>query len=181
MEKRCNIIKIGEFVYVTSSDEIKEGDWCLQTNYPINFTKPIKALFHILENLKGNFIEGIHISCYKKIIASNDPELHKDGVVKIGLPFIEKYITEYNKGNVIKEVNVEYEIEYIEDSTKEYTELGQPAIKIETPKLNSDGTIIIHKVQEVFTKEDMKKAFNSFRIEEHWKSKYFETWFEQNY
>jgi hypothetical protein len=48
--------------------------------------------------------------------------------------------------------------------------------------LRSNGTIIIHKVQEVFTKEDMLNAYEAGRtFEAPFKKEYFETWFEQNY
>ena len=138
-------------LYITSNDEIKKS-WYL--DYHLN--RVVKC---------GSFsdkISKVYNDKCKKIIATTDPELHKDGVAKIGLPFIEKYITEYNKGVIIKEVNVEIGEHY------------------KLPITRADGTIIIHKVQEVFTKEDMKKAFYD---ESYTKGDVdsFETWFEQNY
>jgi hypothetical protein len=165
-----------QHLYITSNDEIKEGDWTLMFDDFGNLficDKPQQYL---------GIEKGHHLNKgLRKIIATTDPELHKDGVAKIGLPFVEKYILEYNKGNVIKEVNVEYEIS---KTTKNYLLVEKIEIKYK-PKLRKDGTVIIHKIQEVFTKEDIEKAFNAgldsinapFQKENY----SFETWFEQNY
>ncbi len=163
-----------QHLYITSSDEIKEDDWCIHThkNLPEN-TQLRKNIYGTIGSVIGRK-EYVALYC-KKIIATTDPELHKDGVAKIGLPFIEKYITEYNKGMMIKEVNVEYmdfcdyEGEELRDITADWR-----------PKLRSDGTIIIHKIQEVFTKEDLLTAYKAGYF---WNGAHpqFDTWFEQNY
>lgn len=162
-------------LYITSNDEIKEGDW-------------------IYHRIKGVFKYSNDIDTIKskitlfKIIATTDTELHKDRVAKIGLPFIEKYISEYNKGNQIKEIDVEFEQGYegLLDFIPYYDSINIDKLILK-PKLRSDGTIIIHKIQEVFTKEDMKNAYNAgaSKLEKYLKKEvdnlHFETWFEQNY
>ena len=105
------------YLYLLSDDEIKEGDWCLQfhktnTNIPINVVK------------YKNYGEGNYY--FKKIIATTDSsleifdkELSNRHSVKVNIllpqlskQFIEKYIEEYNKGNVITDVLVEYESDF---------------------------------------------------------------------
>lgn len=101
-------------LYILSDEEIKEGDWYLDISL-------INSLFIIPRQALSN-IKRIDKNC-KKIIATTDQSI---GVVKytegghvinagqkILLPeipqqFIEYYINEYNKGNELKEVEVEY-------------------------------------------------------------------------
>ena len=107
-------IKIGfipNYLYIISDDEIKEGDYyILSTNKPLIVLKSTG--------------DGDYFNC-NKIIATTDTSLKieidgnrgdllPDVSFDINLPqpsqqFIEKYIEEYNKGNVITDVLVEYE------------------------------------------------------------------------
>ena len=111
-------------LYIISDDEIKENN--------THFYNPHSGQLHI----SGNHTDYIAINkngC-KKIIATTDTSLgwsnigrdesgtaigncHKGNgmIIKSLLPqpsnqFIEKYIEEYNKGNVIEDVLVEYEL-----------------------------------------------------------------------
>ena len=93
-----------QHLYIISDDKIKEGDWCYDLKN--NCTLQAKSSY-----------EGMRI---KKIIATTDTSLKIDNpnydigrLAYINLPqpsrqFIEKYIEEYNKGNVITDVLVEY-------------------------------------------------------------------------
>ena len=90
-----------QHLYIISDDEIKENN--------THFYNPHSGQLHI----SGNHTDYIAINkngC-KKIIATTD--------VSLGLPqpsqqFIEKYIEEYNKDNIITDVLVEYENVYID-------------------------------------------------------------------
>ena len=62
------IIKTDNYIYITSDEEIKEGDWYLDTT--------INVLF---KNDKI-FLNGVG---YKKIILTTDQDLIKDGVQAI--------------------------------------------------------------------------------------------------
>ena len=173
-----------QHLYITSSDEIKEGDWFIANQAPRYCIRKDSGNYPFVTMQEGEEVKHFH-TWRTKIIATTDPELHKDGIDKIGLPFIEKYITEYNKGMMIKEVNVEYPHlhtgEIIDESyPKEFVE------SLNKPKLRSDGTIIIHKIQEVFTKEDMNNSFiagikYARDFIKDYATQEFETWFEQNY
>ena len=90
-------------LYIISDDEIKEGDWF----YNIHSKIVGRAEFNFGKD-----------ELAKKIIATTNSSLwrpsHKSASDVILLPqpsqqFIEKYIEEYNKGNIITDILVEYE------------------------------------------------------------------------
>lgn len=103
----CEHHNFGHHLYITSDDEIKEGDWFynFQTNRII----------------KAKVDESHYLS--KKIISTTDSSLQYHDKTPIGenvnglwkcLPqpsqaFIEKYVEEYNKGQQISDILVEYE------------------------------------------------------------------------
>ena len=104
-------IKLGiipQHLYIILDDEIKENNYCLnlETNTVFKMHK------HGLPTSNRN----------KKIIATTDtsllklrtdvPEYWSDPLPQPSQQFIEKYIEEYNKGNVITDVLVEYEQDY---------------------------------------------------------------------
>jgi hypothetical protein len=100
-----------QHLYILSNDEIKEGNWVIALDTNIVFKcnayeaeKPIKQF----KNL------------YKKIIATTDssleipdrngaPQYDPYGLPQIPKSFIEYFISEYNKDNVISKVLVEVE------------------------------------------------------------------------
>jgi hypothetical protein len=66
---------IPQNIYITSDEEIKEGDWCLsKLNEVVNFGKKFTA------------------SLYKKIILTTDIDLIKDGVQAIDDTFLEWFV-----------------------------------------------------------------------------------------
>ena len=93
-----------QHLYIISDDEIKENDYCLnlETNTVFKMHK------HGLPTSNRN----------KKIIATTDtsllklrtdvPEYWSDPLPQPSQQFIEKYIEEYNKGNIITDIKVEY-------------------------------------------------------------------------
>ena len=127
-------------LYITSNEEIKEGDWFIIDN------KIHQCIGHynhyICINKKGDSI--LPISC-KKIISSTDESL---GLPKPSDSFISKYIEEYNKGNIISDVLVEYEgkrkwmQEHID--TTSYIDYNL--------KVDSNNTITIKKVKDSYSK-----------------------------
>ena len=124
-------------LYFLSDEEIKEGDWVLET---LN-----KVIFQVKG--KSNDYKN---STFKKIIATTDRELRNGGqVCKLPQPsqlFLEKYVEEYNKGNQIKKVMVEYENQYYDGEQWFY--------KV---KVNSkDNTITIRKVKDSLSREEVE-------------------------
>ena len=159
-----------QHLYIISDDEIKEDD------YYILFTD--KALTVL--RCTG---DGDYFNC-KKIIATTDESLHIPFVTpgneeleiyeysilpKPSDSFISKYIEEYNKGNVITDVLVEYEdIIYNPEKEREYQ--SNDRINLEDCdkqfrlKINpKDNTITIKKVKDSWNREEVielcKQAF----------------------
>ena len=165
-----------QHLYILSDDEIKEGDWCY-----VKEDSPYPPTIEKVVSIKDNFIisnlGSSYINDSKKIIATTDKSLkiprkdtHLNAVWKLDgalLPqpsqsFIEKYIEEYNKGNQIEEVMVEYE----EDLIKVYDNLGgHPGGHWElNPETNGiklfvkcDNTITIKNIKESWNREELKK------------------------
>lgn len=140
-------------LYITSDDKIKESDYIHTTNIPIEKVKEIIKDYstqkgyeslYICEN--GNQYKPCEV--YGKIIATTDTSLNLPQPSK---EFIEKYVEEYNKGNVIEDVLVEYEMNIPKEATK------FPEFKVETVrcvweddyrlKIDKNNTITIKKVK----------------------------------
>lgn len=118
-----------QHLYITSDEEIEDGDWYLwYDGNKYSLRKYVNC-----KNLPGNTSDSGF-----KIIATTDTSLE---LPLISQQFIEKYIEEYNKGNVIKEVLVEYE-GYVQSTTWEYDEPEGYRVKI-----NSNNTINIKPIK----------------------------------
>ena len=81
-----------QHIYITSDEEIKEGDWCLTLDETF---KPVNLWFYP-EKLKG------------KIILTTDQDLIKDGVQAIDDEFLEWFV----KNPSCEEVEIESEIKW---------------------------------------------------------------------
>lgn len=138
-----------QHLYIISDDEIKDNDWFVDKNCSL----PISAGYNI------GFSEN-----KKKIIATTDTSLEivSKGInpvyEKLPQPsqqFITKYIEEYNKGNIITDVLVEYEKinigSYINVVKRNF---------IEVLKVNPKDNTINVKLEEkhTYSKEQLIKA-----------------------
>lgn len=152
-------------LYFLSDEEIKEGDWVC------------------------NGIDIWQVKSYygfqpvtKKIIATTDKSLvnsncciAKEGLTKMNegcrdrnrclIPqpstsFIEKYVEEYNKGNVITEVLVEYENSYKKNIDGEDIgfKVHEPSILKVNPK---DNTITIRKAKDSWNRDEVIELLKS--------------------
>lgn len=146
--KEASYIK-PQHLYIFSDEEIKEGDWYIDLSDKEN-VRPI---------YKKSQQNG-YKDC-KKIIATTDTSIrlgqedtHSRGVSYYLQPsqsFLEVYVREYNKGNVIKEVMVEYNEIIDEDGRL---------------KVNSkDNTITIKRMKDNFTIFEIKQALHKAEIE----------------
>jgi len=116
-------------LYITSDDEVQKGDWCLVELFKITGEsnglklEQCESIDDVWVN-NSDIITARHIKNCKKVIATTDPKLTEDKRTYIsGLmdkpnillqpsqQFIEKYIESYNKGVVLSDVLVEYELE----------------------------------------------------------------------
>ena len=124
-----------QHLYIISDDEIKENN--------THFYNPHSGQLHI----SGNHTDYIAINkngC-KKIIATTD--------VSLGLPqpsqqFIEEFVEEYNEGNTIEWVDVEYICVGYDTNVE-----GNPNIFI--PKVNSKNEIFIRKIKDSWNREEV--------------------------
>jgi hypothetical protein len=170
-----------QHLYILSDDEIKEGDWfwqgfdkkvhqCHKTtdhfiiavlpdDYPKKICKKIIATTDSSLSLNqcdgcitGAPIDGKNIHRFADkgaMVCQRD----KYQLPSIPQSFIEYYVSEYNKGNKIEEVLVEYEIKgwskHLIEEAHEPKELHQ------TLKLNSDNTINIKAIKDSWTREEV--------------------------
>ena len=155
-----NMVGIYQNLYIISDDEIKEGEICVH-----DFGMGYELYTMDSENCKSG-VSNVHF----KIIATTDNSLK---ICKTPVPlgnrfdewanlpqpsqlFIEKYVSKYNKGNVITDVLVEYEAignwrhaEFVH--TKDI-------LKVNT----KDNTITIKKIKDSWTKEEVAELFRKF-------------------
>ena len=177
-------IGINQHLYIISDDEIKEGDWF----YNIHSKIVGRAEFNFGKD-----------ELAKKIIATTNSSLwrpsHKYASDVILLPqpsqqFINKYIEEYNKGNVITDVLVEYENKF---DGKEYVDeldaYGYDKIKSILKINHKDNNIIIKIAKDSWSREEVIEFGNKVKeyCKNGWKSDslhrvFFEwdKWIEEN-
>lgn len=192
-----------QHLYIISDDEIKEGDWCLIDNnkvgkrtnkqtYP-NSTDGESHLCYYY-TINGEEI-SYHVSHCKKIIATTDTSLrvpYNNGDMNdlIILPrpsqqFIEEYIEEYNKGNIITDVLIEYETLYSPDNIhwciKKNNDWEQGCSKT-ILKINSkDNTITIKKVKNNWNREEVIELLTKLNHTlDIGSNRTFEEWIEEN-
>ena len=157
MEKKCKIIYLNNFIYILSDDEIKEGDLHITSDH-----------------------SGFGFRKYK-IIATTDTSLKTDNpnydigkLAYITLPqpsqqFIEKYIESYNKGEVITDILVEYEIDKLKQLHTDSNSLSLAEslgsfihwkLKVNT----KDNSITIKKLKDNWNREEVKQfAIKAFQ------------------
>ena len=161
--KHQNCTEVAQNLYFLSDEEIKEGDWIL--NNLLEDKRPIQVTKELLEDglLKDD----------KKIIATTDKSLFtetksigytedrarvfygKEYLPQPSQSFIEKFVNEYNKGNVITEVMVEYET-----ITKRYgsCSIGEGVtMNVEQLKVSKDNTITIRKVKDSWNRDEVEE------------------------
>ena len=158
-----------QHLYILSDDEIKEGDW---------------YLFLPEDSVRQATFDFIPHYNLKKIIATTDPSLiiYESEVLArasgfkletgdlcitfIPRSFIERYVEEYNKGNKIESVMVEYN--YFENDTSEC--IGMDGVYNGIPfngyvlKLNSDNTINIKPVKDIWTREEIIELLHQYDL-----------------
>ena len=151
-------IVVPQHLYILSDDKIKEGEWYL--NVPTNK----------IEQATSSISKKYCPFPYSKIIASTDSSLKlnnpnhggynmplQTGIFPRIFPFvpqsfIDKYISEYNKGNKIEEVMVEYMIDTVGCIQTEGINAG---LMKDILKLNPDNTINIKSIKDSWTRDEV--------------------------
>lgn len=161
-------------LYIISNDEsIKMAE-----SYITNGKEVIFANFHNLSqrNIKDN-------SVWKVIIATTDRKYFK--LPQPSQQFIEKFIQECNKGNLITDVMIEYETKI---TGYEVGVVGDIDIFEDVLKINpKDNTITIKKLKDSWSREEhvegmwqAYKASNTTFQDEFALRKEFDEWVEKN-
>ena len=153
-----------QHLYITSDEEIKENDWF--------YDFELKRLSKLIKTCQTPSLWEKII--WRKIIATTDTSLTV--VTKLSLKegniihtcdahdnfphpspqFIQHYIEEYNKGNVINEVLVEYDDEPTQDG--DWT-------KYSILKINSDNTINIKPIKDSWGKKEVIELISKMRFD----------------
>lgn len=133
-----------QHLYITSDEEIEKGCWIYHLSRKevfrvhhfdsSNNSKTIVTSDKDFLELPNRFIEVLVSDC-KKITATTNSSLN---LPQIPQQFIEKFIEEYNKGNVIKKVEVEY-------NEKGVIQRGR----------GGERTITIRKIKESWSREEV--------------------------
>ena len=134
---------------------------------------------------------------YREVLATTNTSLYIHQKETISLPervfylpqpsqqFIQKYIEEYNKGNVITDVSVEYNCGDSHCSLFGCQKhLGCKNESIQTVKINpKDNTITIKKVKDNWNRKEVetivKSIFRDIYTNKDWESKAY-SWIEEN-
>jgi hypothetical protein len=146
-----------QHLYITNDDEIKEGNWCLQTELP-----------HLIEQCKS-YKDSNHLKerGFKKIIATTDASLHgrfneniksdiyseRYKLPKPSQEFIEKYVSEYNKSRIITEVDVEYDYGICTSNFCYKDKCDSICNKLKVEQIHN--TIIIHPIKDSWNREEL--------------------------
>ncbi len=156
-----------QHLYIISDEEIREGDWVLCLDETDSTVMNWNINQCIFKHIKG----GNCTQC-KKIIATTDTSLtikHKYSsylrdwnLPQSSQQFIEKFIEEYNKGNIITNVLVEYETLKTTANNKHF---GEGHIYSITNKLKinpKDNTITIKKLKDSWNREEVSNLIKLF-------------------
>lgn len=194
-----NRFTIGQHLYILSDEEIKEGDWFVGfadgsiSPFVRQADKSTVEINNWQLNKKGT-------SSNKKIIATTDKSLFtetkaigytedrarvfygKEYLPQPSQSFIGKFVDEYNKGNVITEVLVEYN-EPITEIPKPYKPYSEVEHLDGTLKISKDNTITIRKVKDSWSTEEMRQKLNDYRLyakNSNLSIEMFDKWIEEN-
>jgi len=136
-------------LYITSNEKLSKGEW---------YCSPMGIIsrYNGIEKLPSN---------WRKIIATTE---ESSGLPQLSLSFIEKYIEEYNKGNIITEILVEVEelktcIKCGAKMSSHYLSCQYPVcegILIQELKLDSQNQITIRKAKDSWSREEVIKLLN---------------------
>lgn len=146
------------YLYLLSDEEIKEGDWCLETmaiNSIFQYSGNSRKSYNdsdvvLLFDSKGN---NHNLKHSKKIIAATNPSLN---LPQPPPSFLEEYAKRYNSKQPM-EIEVEYRLN---------SDTGNNVMEWEELVLNSDNTISIRfKEEKMYSRSEVvelcSKAFSA--------------------
>lgn len=158
---------VHQYLYILSDEEIKEGDWYITSdNKLLQCRKVLMKLIYTY----GDY--GRNPNGCRKVICTTDKSLVMKfdiiGGFETGLclpqppqSFIEYFVHEYNKGNVVSEVEVEYEQIHWKGTKLSYEDKFNLKIN---PK---DNTITINKLKDMYSREELEYLLHRVVNESH--------------
>jgi hypothetical protein len=162
-----------QHLYILSDDEINDGDWIFVDYYHRTESYKDKGIWRFKKPSCPMPYWG-NTRFAKKIIATTDPFLNLPSPSQ---SFIDKYVEEYNKGNKIEYVMVEY------DLIRHTTPIGTCYEEQDFLKVNSkDNTITIRKIKDSWNRDEViTLLWNAFKQgESETRHKEFENWINNN-
>lgn len=166
---------IGQHLYILSDDKPLKNDWILDIKNPKK-PRQIKTE-HFLEDLfetekKIIATTNTSLNINKEYVKEFPESLHDMIFPQIHTSFIQHYIEQYNIGNVITEVEVEYftDIPVISDKEYNMVESGELSYKNTNPynidilKLNTDNTINIKPLKNSWTREEQVDVIEKYLL-----------------
>ena len=163
-------LKSYQHLYITSDEEIKEGDWCYNSK-----RKSIELGKYMIGTNEFIFCKKIIATTNTSLISINEQYfdvnksrksavLEQKTLPQIPQEFIEAYVKAYNEGNPITEVIVEYEIicGRCYSNTDECWSAKECSRNTDFPdivklKVNSDNTINIKLIKDNWSREEVKQ------------------------
>ena len=162
-------------LYIISDDEIKKGDWVIEYQPKDNLGElhQIHNEYVLSPNIQKKVIATTDDSLYYKNNSKN-PKQYMGSYISMSLgenlprpsqQFIQKFVEEYNRGNIIEDVFVEYE-EYDNQCDGLSCNIcscdpSKPDL-VEKLKINSkNNTIIIKKVKDNYSREEVENLIYS--------------------
>ena len=140
-------------LYITSNEEIKEGEWYCS---PMG----IVSIYNGIEKLPSNWRKIIATTdeLYLSELFPVDNEIHSltSRLPQPSQQFIEKYIEEYNKGNIITEILVEVEEIKHYSGSVDSLDVDDDYDYIEYKlKLDSQNQITIRKQKDSWSRKEV--------------------------
>ncbi len=162
---------INQHLYITSKDEIKDGDWCIREYYPQTkgFTRVVEQFFRD----KADFGDSLS---REKIIASTDANLFmylekfpgRYPLPLIPESFTKVYVNKHNDGKPIVEVDVEMEKYGYCGACKAagmwhcaHADTCGNSQELWRIKTREDNTIIIHQSKK-YSRDEVVKLFDKY-------------------
>ena len=146
MEKNVKITKIGEFLYVTSDETIKEGDWYIVELFKITGENDGLHLEQCL-SIDDVWVNNTsvdktrHINNCRKVVATDNNDLY----IKPEKPNLSSYMS-FSLGIKVPQLSPEFKQAWVREANKgtpilealmEFTDLGKDACKFDDNHLDS--------------------------------------------
>jgi hypothetical protein len=169
MKKTIRIIKIKDYLYILSDDDINVGDWCIfkvSENRELSICELVSKGFN--DTISAQFDVGNPVSVYKwgltKIIATNDPTITEtikgEGNNCDGFKFLPKIpqsLIEYYAKHQPEYVELEYERQWLRNP--EFYGTGQENKRLNDKlKLQNNEVVWVKPIEEhLYTREQVEE------------------------